>query len=140
MSKSFQKRFAKRVQISSEHLSRSAVFLHKEGQKYILPLGKKDIRFMFNSLRHFITECDTCYYKIQEPFYYKMRHRFITKCISFFYYKMRHFCNKMRRLLQNATFLTKCVGHPLYLDFCIKLTTQNIRFNNFQLSTWKVFL
>ena len=34
--------------------------------------------------------------------YYKMRHAF--------YYKMGWFYNKMEQLLQNATFVTKCVG------------------------------
>ena len=34
--------------------------------------------------------------------YFKMR--------QVFYYKMRQFYYKMRQLLQNATFITKCVG------------------------------
>ena len=41
----------------------------------------------------------------------------ITKCDSYFilnpkevYYKMRQFYYKMRHLLQNASFITKCFG------------------------------
>ena len=47
--------------------------------------------------------------------YYKMRQKFITKCVKFFiaksdsYYKMRRFYNKMRQLLQNVASITKCV-------------------------------
>ena len=56
-------------------------------------------------------------------FYFKMRQKFITKCPRFVitkcdsfirncdsYYKMRWFYYKMRQSLQNASFITKCVG------------------------------
>ena len=52
-----------------------------------------------------ITKCDSY-------FIYRMQQRFITKCYS--YYKMRRFYYKMRQLLQNATFNTKCDGIDMY--------------------------
>ena len=45
------------------------------------------------------------YYKMCQDFYYKCD-SFITKCDSC--YKLRQFHNKMRQLLQNATFITNC--------------------------------
>ena len=56
-------------------------------------------------------------------FYYKMRHTLVTKCARFFntkcdsivkkcdsYYKMQRIYYIMWQLLQNATFIIKCVG------------------------------
>ena len=51
---------------------------------------------------------------MQQLIYYKMRQKFITKCLRFFItkcnscYKLRQFYYKMRQLLQNATFITNC--------------------------------
>ena len=68
---------------------------------------------IFDSLWHFITKYDRCYYKMGQLFYYKMRQTFI------FCYKMRQFYYIMRQLLQmaiikdryfrlqKATFITK---------------------------------
>ena len=51
---------------------------------------------------------------MRQLFYYKMREKFITKCVRFFItkcdscYKLRQLYYKMRQLLQNATFITNC--------------------------------
>ena len=58
---------------------------------------------------------------MRQQIYYKMRQKFITKCVRFFitkcdnfiticdsYYKLRQFYYKMRQLLQNATFIINC--------------------------------
>ena len=58
---------------------------------------------------------------MRQLFYYKLRQKFITKCVRFFitkcdsfttkcdrYYQLRQFYYKMRQLLQNATFITNC--------------------------------
>ena len=47
-------------------------------------------KFIKKCVRFFITKCDS----------------FITKCDS--YYKLRRFYDKIRQLLQNATFITNC--------------------------------
>ena len=52
---------------------------------------------IFGSLRHFITKCDRCYYKMRQLFYYKMRQKFIAKCIKFCF-----LLEKTTVLLQNA--------------------------------------
>ena len=53
---------------------------------------------------------------------------FITKCgtsllqnASAFYYKMRQLLQNMTILLQNVTFITKCVGTMLLISFSISL-------------------
>ena len=50
------------------------LFLQKTSGRLVL---------IFGSLRHFITKCDRCYYKMRHLFYYKMRQTFIAKCIKF---------------------------------------------------------
>ena len=50
-----------------------------------------------------MTKCNTCYYKMRQLFYYKMRQKLITKCES--YYELRQLYYKMRQFLQNATFI-----------------------------------
>ena len=75
-----------------------------------------------------MTLCCKMRHKIRQLFYSKIRQKFITKCVSFFitkcdsfntkfdsYNKMRQFYYKMQQLLQNATFVTKCVStYPIY--------------------------
>ena len=60
---------------------------------------------------------------MRQLLYYKLRQKFITNCITFllkkcdslitkydsYYYNMCRFYYKMRQLLQNVTFITKCV-------------------------------
>ena len=51
---------------------------------------------------------------MRQLFYYKMREKFIAKCVRFFIpkcdscYKLRQLYYKMRQLLQNVTFITNC--------------------------------
>ena len=72
---------------------------------------KSGYGFIFGSLRHFFIKCDRYCYKTGQLFYYKMRQKFITKCVKFFikkcysfitkcdgYYKMRQFYHKLRQL------------------------------------------
>ena len=61
---------------------------HKMRQKFIA----KRVKYFITKFDSFITKCDS----------------FITKCDC--YYKMCQFCYKLRQLLQNATFITECVG------------------------------
>ena len=60
--------------------------------------------------------------QMPQLFYYKMRQKFITKCVNSFYCKMRQFYYKMRQLLpnakillQNETVISKCeVCYKIY--------------------------
>ena len=60
---------------------------------------------------------------MQQLSYYKLRQKFVTKCVRFFvtkcdsfiticnsYYKMCELCYNMQQLLQNAKFIKTCVG------------------------------
>ena len=76
---------------------------------------------------------------MRQLFYYKIRQKFITKCVRFFiakcdsYYKLRvllqnatvitncEFYYKMRQLLQNATFITNCDSTTAHSIFCFFL-------------------
>ena len=102
--------------------------------------------FIYYLLRHFITNCENCDYKIQQLFYYKVSQTFITKYVSLLitkcgsYYKIRQFCYKMwqalkmwpfyykmSQVLQNVKFIiTKCDTHT---ELCSKTTSMDI-------STW----
>ena len=68
---------------------------------------------------------------MRQLFDYKIRQKFITKCLSFFitkcdsfitkcdsYYKLRQLYYKMRRLLQNATFITNYDSIVSFLWIC----------------------
>ena len=87
-----------------------------------LVLGVKSVTVSYlihnDSLSQNITDIIT---KCDKLFYYKMRQKFITKCVRFYitkcdsfnikcdsYYKLRRFYYKMQQLLQNATFMTNC--------------------------------
>ena len=63
---------------------------------------------IFDSLWHFITKYDRCYYKMGQLFYYKMRQTFIF-CYKMrqFYYIMRQLLKWQEMLLQKTTFLRK---------------------------------
>ena len=65
---------------------------------------------------------------MRKLFYYKMRQKFITKCVSFYitkcdsYYKLRRFYYKMRQLSQNATFITYCDSTGIFAKMVEDLT------------------
>ena len=97
----------------------SAVHAHSSGKEL------RDIqhsRSMILDRRFYIWFIMTLYFKMREILlqnttadYYKMRHKFITKCVRFFCCKMPQFYCRMRQLLQNATIIlqnatiiTKC--------------------------------
>ena len=73
---------------------------------------------LFQNATDIITKCDS--YFITKYDYYKLLQittvthcdDFITKCDS--YYKLWQFYNKMRQLLQNATFITNCDNTHVY--------------------------
>ena len=90
----------------------SAVHAHSSGKEL------RDIQHstsMILDRRFYIWFIMTLYFKMREILlqnttadYYKMRHKFITKCVRFFCCKMPQFYCRMRQLLQNATFITNC--------------------------------
>ena len=60
---------------------------------------------ILGSLWHFITKCYRHYYKMRQLLYYKMRLKFITKCVRFSITKCDSF------IIKCDEFITKCDGY-----------------------------
>ena len=121
VSKCFEGSFVNRAQISSENYKSFFILkfmLREKGATIHLPSNEKGLRNIGHSMNvvlvtwksilestkvtlsyfvhydTFITKCNRYYYKMRQPFYFKIRHKFITTKV----------------LLQKSTVVTKCIG------------------------------
>ena len=94
-----------------------------------MSIGVSQISLINRTLHHFVTKCGGDFYDMHQVCYYKMRQKFIIKCV-------RYLLQNAKVLLQNVIAITKWNGFIIKCDTYYKIwcLLQNVSVHCFPVS------